>query len=102
MLIVRGAGGYGFYMMGSDAPIELDPEVARAVLARPGVLEDISSAYDSPASDIDAWIDVIDRQTWLAGDAVRAYVGPGALITDDRPRPEYFLLRRLFGDATQP
>jgi spermidine synthase len=102
VLIVRGAGGYGFYMMGSDAPIELDPEVARAVLARPGVLEDISSAYDSPASDIDAWIDVIDRQTWLAGDAVRAYVGPGALITDDRPRPEYFLLRRLVGDATQP
>ncbi len=102
VLIVRGAGGYGFYMMGSDAPIELDPEVARAVLARPGVLEDISSAYDSPASDIDAWIDVIDRQTWLAGAAVREYVGPGALITDDRPRPEYFLLRRLFGDATQP
>jgi spermidine synthase len=101
VFIVRGAGGYGFYMMGSDAPIELDPEVARVVLARPGVLEDISSAYDSPASDIDAWIDVIDRQTWLAGDAVREYVGPGALITDDRPRPEYFLLRRLFGDATQ-
>ena len=25
--VVRGAGGYGFYMLGSDAPIELDPEV---------------------------------------------------------------------------
>jgi hypothetical protein len=26
---------------------------------------------------------------------VDAYVGPGPLITDDRPLPEYFLLRRL-------
>ena len=97
VLTVRGAGGYGFYMLGSDEPIDLDPETARTILARPGVLEDISSAFDSPASDIDSWIDVIDQQTWLAGDAVKAYVGDGPLITDDRPRPEYFLLRRLFG-----
>ena len=94
---MRGAGGYGFYMLGSDAPIELDPEVARSILARPGVLEDISSAYDSPASDVDAWLDVIERQTWLAGDAVETYAGGGPLITDDRPRPEYFLLRRWLG-----
>ena len=53
--------------------------------------------YVSPASDIDSWIDVIDQQTWLAGDAVKAYVGDGPLITDDRPRPEYFLLRRWLG-----
>jgi spermidine synthase len=97
VLIVRGAGGYGFYMLGSDAPIELDPEIARTILSRPGVLEDISSAFDSPASDIETWIDVIESQTWLAGDAVKAYAGEGPLITDDRPRPEYFLLRRWLG-----
>ena len=33
-------------------------------------------------------------QTWLIGDQVRAYAGTGPLITDDEPRPEYFLLRR--------
>ena len=97
VLAVRGAGGYGAYLLGSDAPIVLDPAVAREILARPGVLEDISSAYDSPATTIDAWIDVIDRQTWLEGDAVTSYAGAGPLITDDRPRPEYFLLRRWFG-----
>jgi len=97
VLTVRGAGGYGFYMLGSDEPIELDPAIARSILARPGVLEDISSAFDSPASSIDSWIEVIDRQTWLAGDAVKTYVGDGPLITDDRPRPEYFLLRRWLG-----
>jgi hypothetical protein len=67
------------------------------VLERPGVLDDISSAYDSPASDVEGWLDVIDRQTWLTDDQARAYAGDGPLITDDRPRPEYFLLRRLFG-----
>ena len=41
--------------------------------ARPGVLEDISSAYDSPATTVDDWVVVIGRQQ-LADDgaAVRA------------------------------
>jgi spermidine synthase len=95
--LVRGAGGYGTYMLGSSAPIAFDEASIRAVLARPGVLADISSAYDSPATTVDDWIAVIARQTWLTGAAVRTSVGPGPLITDDHPRPEYFLLRRLFG-----
>jgi hypothetical protein len=86
-------------MLGSDQPIVLDREVARSVIARPGVLGDISSAYDSPATTVEGWLDVIDRQTWLTGDQARAYAGDGPLITDDRPRPEYFLLRRVFSPA---
>ena len=68
----------------------------RAILARPGVLEDISSAYDSPAKTVDAWVDVINRQTWVSGSDAARPAGPGPLVTDDRPRTEYFLLRRLF------
>ena len=52
------------------------------------------------AGSIDEWIRVIDEQTWLEGDAVTDYAGTGPLITDDRPRPEYFLLRRRFGIDT--
>jgi spermidine synthase len=100
VLLVRGAGGYGFYMLGSTDPIGLDPAVATEVLSRPGILEDISSAYDSPASTIEDWLAVIERQTWMTDDQARAYVGDGPLITDDRPRPEYFLLRRQFGIDT--
>ncbi|HEX2471008.1 MAG TPA: fused MFS/spermidine synthase [Candidatus Limnocylindrales bacterium] len=95
LLIVRGAGGYGFYMLGSEEKLVLDPAKAAEVMARPGVLEDISSAFDSPASTVDGWLDVIDRQTWFTTEQARAYAGDGPLITDDRPRPEYFLLRRL-------
>jgi spermidine synthase len=95
---VRGPGGYGFYMLGSSAPIDLDPVVTREVLGRPGVLADISSAFDSPASTIDDWIAVIDEHRWMADESLREYAGSGPLITDDAPRPEYFLLRGL-GDA---
>ena len=93
--MVRGPGGYGFYMLGSDQPIDLAPERIRQILERPGILEDISSAFDSPASTVDDWISVIEGQTWMADDAVRSYAGDGPLITDDQPRPEYFLLRGL-------
>jgi spermidine synthase len=99
--LVKGAGGYGVYMLGSASPITFDPARIREILARPGVLDDISSAYDSPAKTVDDWVDVIARQTWLIGDAARNAVGPGPLITDDHPRTEYFLLRRLFGPGVQ-
>jgi hypothetical protein len=95
--VVRGAGGYGVYMLGSSEPFDLSEANIRAVLARPGVLADISRAFDSPATTIDDWVDVIAQETWLAGAAVLEAAGPGPLVTDDRPRPEYFFLRRVFG-----
>ena len=99
VVVVKGPGGYGAYMLGSSSPIQFDEASVRAVLARPGVLQDISSAYDSPATTVDGWLSVIDRQVWLTGDNVGAYAGPGPVITDDRPRTEYFLLRRLFDNS---
>ena len=95
VIAVRGFAGYGFYMLGAMQPLDLDPTLAAEVLARPGVLEDISGAFDSPTSTVDGWIAEIERQLWLVGDQVREYAGPGPLITDDEPRPEYFLLREL-------
>jgi spermidine synthase len=98
---IRGPGGYGFYMLGSDEPIELAPATASEVLARPGILDDISSAFDSPAKTVDDWLAVIDRQFWMADDELRAYAGAGPLITDDAPRPEYFLLRGIAEDRAR-
>ncbi len=95
--VVKGAGGYGVYMLGSSEPIAFAESDIRAILARPGVLTDISTAFDSPAKTVDDWVTVIARQTWLTGGDVLATAGPGPLITDDRPRPEYFLLRRVLG-----
>lgn len=95
---LRSPAGFGFYMLGAMEPLTLDSDAIRSVLERPGVLEDVSGAFDSPESTVDGWIGEIERLTWLADDALRAYAGEGPLITDDHPRPEYFLLRRMLSD----
>jgi spermidine synthase len=95
--ILFGPGGYGFYLMGSDEPMEFEDANIDEVLSRPGILDEISSAYDSPESTVDGWRNRIHSLFWIADDEVTAFTGDGPLITDDRPLPEYFLLRRLFG-----
>ncbi len=71
MTILFGPGGFGLFMMGSDEPMTLDEAAIREVLARPGVLEDISSAYDSPAKTVDGWITQIDGLTWISDERGR-------------------------------
>ena len=93
--LIAGAGGYGYYMIGSDGPVDLTDEAIRGVLARPGVLDDVNSAPDSQGRDVEEWVQVIRGLTIASGDDLRTMVGDGPLITDDRPLPEYFLLRRL-------
>ncbi|MFI5200266.1 MAG: hypothetical protein ACHQXL_07825, partial [Candidatus Limnocylindrales bacterium] len=67
------------------------------VLSRPGVVSDLSSAADSPQHDLAGWAAEIPQLIWLQGDQVTKFAGAGPLVTDDRPLPEYFLLRHLFG-----
>ncbi len=100
VLFAFGPGGYGLFMLGSDQPISFDPGNIQAVLGRPGVAADISSAFDSPIKDprdVAGWVKRISSLVWISGDAVPRFAGPGPLITDDRPLPEYFLLRHAFG-----
>jgi spermidine synthase len=102
VILALGPGGYGVYMLGSAGPIAFDAATTRAVLERPGVLADISGAFDSPASSIDDWMEVLDEIVIAVGSDVDALAGTGTLITDDHPLTEYFLLRRLFGPPTAP
>jgi hypothetical protein len=100
VLIAFGPGGYGFYLFGSDEPMAFDDAKIADVLGRPGILDEISSAYDSPESTVEGWTRRIRGLVWISDDAVTQFTGDGPLITDDRPLPEYFLLRRLFGTAS--
>ena len=100
--IVFGAGGYGNYLLGSDEPVTFEPDAIRAVLARPGVLEDISSQFDSPTGTVEGWVAKIAELTWISGDEVTAFAGDGPQVTDDRPLSEYFLIRRIMGDGSGP
>ncbi len=99
-LVLRGPGGYGFFMLGSDQPMAFSDAAVREVLARPGILEDISGAYDSPQKTVDGWSEAIPGLIWLDGAQVASFAGSGPLVTDDRPLPEYFLLRRTFGEES--
>ncbi|HEY7591010.1 MAG TPA: fused MFS/spermidine synthase [Candidatus Limnocylindrales bacterium] len=100
VIMAFGPGHYGFFMLGSEEPIAFDEANVRSVLRRPGVLDDISSAFDSPEDTEDAWAELIPSLVWIAGDDVARFAGPGPLITDDRPLPEYFFLRRVYGAAS--
>ena len=93
--VIAGAGGYGFYMIGSDGSVDLTPEGLQAVLERPGVLDDVNGAPDSNNRTATEWVNTLLGLTWAANDELRTAVGDGPLITDDRPLPEYFILRRL-------
>jgi spermidine synthase len=90
-------GSYGTYMFGSDEALAFDEAALRAVLSRPGVLEDLSDTPDAPTTTVDGWLGWIPGHVWLADGQAPAWAGPGPEITDDRPLPEYFLLRRLTG-----
>ena len=59
VMVARGPGGYGNFFLGSMTPIELTDAGIRDVLERPGVLEDISSAYDSPETTLEGWAALI-------------------------------------------
>jgi spermidine synthase len=99
--LVLSPGRHGVFMFGSDAPLEFTEANIRRVLGAPAALRDLNDVPDHPRTDADGWVDIIRRSQWLADDQLRAFVGPGPEITDDRPRSEYFLWRRRFMDDRQ-
>jgi spermidine synthase len=100
VMIGIGESGAGVFILGSEQPMQLTDEGILEALRRPNVIEDLSSAYDSPVTDEAGWLQAIKSLVWLQGDDVARFAGDGPLITDDRPMPEYFLLRQLFGPSS--
>jgi spermidine synthase len=99
--LVLSPGRHGVFMFGSDAPLEFTEANIRRVLGAPEALRDLNDVPDHPRTDTNRWVDIIGNAQWLADDQLRAFVGPGPEITDDRPRSEYFLWRRRFMDDRQ-
>lgn len=97
VIVAEGPARNGFLLFGSMRPISFDDEAVREVLSRPNVVADLADSGDSPESTFDGWARLIPTLVWLEGAAVHRYAGRGSLITDDRPLPEYFLIRHLRG-----
>jgi spermidine synthase len=98
VIVAIGPAGAGFYMLGSFRPIAFNRNAINSVLSRRGVIDDISSAPDSPHLSTSQWEDAILRLVRLSGNEVSRFAGTGPVITDDRPLPEYFLI----GSMTSP
>jgi hypothetical protein len=96
-LLAFGPTRRGVFMLGSTEPLSVDAANVRAVLERPGVMEDLIDTPDNPATTTEAWASIIEGIGWLTDDQVRAFGDGASLILDDRPVTEYFLLRRSFG-----
>jgi spermidine synthase len=91
-------GRHGVFMFGSDAPLELTEPAVRQVLGSEQAIADLDDVPDHPPTDADGWVRAVRRAEWLADEQVSRFAGPGPVITDDRPRSEYFLWRRAFMD----
>jgi spermidine synthase len=92
----------GVMMLGSDDPIELTPEGMQSVLSKPGVVEDLSGAPDSPPSvkTAEQWQHLVLDNLWISDSKVDEFGASGTLITDDHPYTEYNLLRHLLGPSS--
>ena len=97
VLLAFGPTNRGVYMLGSRQPLSIDDANVRAVLERPGVLPDLIDTPDNPVPDEAAWTGILEQIEWIADAQARAFGDDAALIVDDRPVTEYFLLRDLFG-----
>jgi hypothetical protein len=91
-------------MLGSDDPIELAPAAMQSVLSKPGVIEDLSSATDSPSGvrTVAQWQKWVLGNLWISDSKVDEFGASGTLITDDHPYTEYDLLRHLLGPSSPP
>ena len=90
----------GYDELGGYNRTNHDSEQYAAIEARfgpyvPNVDEDVNGAPDSNHRTPTEWANTLLGLTWAANDELRTAVGDGPLITDDRPLPEYFILRRL-------
>ena len=99
-LVLDAVGDVAVFFLGSDAPLTFDPLAMEALLGQPAVADDLALGIDAPVRPAAVWREHIERLVWLSDDEARQFAGPGPLITDDHPLPEYFLLRRLRGPAS--
>ncbi len=93
--VVLSPVGNGAYLLGSDAPLGLDPSVLTGLLGSPTAEADFATVPDDPKLDGSGWAQTIMARDYLLDGQVDTFVGSGPIITDDHPLSEYFLIHRL-------
>jgi spermidine synthase len=96
--VMPSPGKHGAYLLGSDQELSFDDGAIVQALGSPEAMADLADVPDYPPTDAAGWVRAIRQGEWLKDAQVDRFTGPGPLITDDRPRSEYFLWRRAFMD----
>jgi spermidine synthase len=86
----------GVYMIGSDSDISWSASTADRIMGSPQAMQDITSAPDYWKIAGRSWPDVLAGMRWLKDGDVDRFAAGAPMITDDRPRTEYYLLHQLF------
>jgi spermidine synthase len=100
--VVFTPGTHGTYFFGSDQPVDFSPAALKRVLSSPQAVADLSESPDQIGGDSSSWPEALGQKVWLTDGQVGEFVGQGPVITDDRPRSEYFLLYRLANPDLTP
>jgi spermidine synthase len=92
MMVIAGLRQYGYYSIGSDAPLVFHKATIERIFGSPAAQADLAGAPDWPGEPVSTWPALIEHHILLTNDQVDTFVGPGPLLTDDRPISEYYLL----------
>ena len=92
MMVVRGPRPFGYYEIGSRAPLAFNDATIERVFGSRAAQADLANAPDFPRVPVTAWPAIIKHQLWLENGQVNAAAGPGPLLTDDHPLSEYYLV----------
>ncbi len=84
--LLRGAGGVGVHLLGSMQPIEIDPADLSEALQSPAVRRDVFEYH---------WERVDIRSLFTEIPVSRERYSAAPILTDDRPRLEFDLIRSL-------
>ena len=86
----------GLYMLGSDGNLGWDSATASRVLGSAQATRDLRTAPDYGAIAGRPWPQILAGMRWMQDGEVDRFAGSAPLITDDRPRTEYYILHHLF------
>lgn len=89
-LVFRSPNNLGISIIASQSPLEYSPELFAQKLKLPTVLKDLSEWEDTPRT-----IEEFNSLFLGNKDILTKYITVNKIVTDDRPRTEYFLLGRL-------
>ena len=85
--------GSGVMVFGSDAPVALDANRVRSLIAKKDISQDLRVRADRP----DAVIKLLQSLFIMDDDDIRRFSGQVPIITDDHPYTEFPLFRRTAG-----